>query len=98
MTKAMLTVVNDTFDTAVHTVIVLAVLAVAAIPAIIGAVRDRRIDTRPRDAEADRDRRTGVLLVFDLAYGPHEDRAVRARALRGTGRRRPGGAAGDGQR
>ncbi|MEU9773639.1 hypothetical protein [Streptomyces sp. NPDC047968] len=95
----MLSVVNDTFDTAVHTVIVLAVLAVAAIPAILGAVRDRRIGTLPRDAEDGVDRRTGVLLVFDLAYGPHEDRVVRARARRGTGRRRrgPGGAAGDGR-
>jgi hypothetical protein len=71
---------NNTFDTAVQTVVTLAVLAIAVLPAIIGAIRDRRIDIQLRDAEEGRDRRTGVLVVFDLAYGPHEDRVFRANA------------------
>ncbi|WP_327378975.1 hypothetical protein OG393_34345 (plasmid) [Streptomyces sp. NBC_01216] len=75
---------NNAFETAVNVVIALAVLAVAALPAIIGTIRDRRIDVQLRDAEQGRDRRTGVLVVFDLAYGPHEDRAVRANAGRNS--------------
>lgn len=70
---------NNTFDTAVQTVITLAVLAIAVLPAIIGTIRDRRIDVQLRDAEEGRDRRTSVLVVFDLAYGPHADRVFRAR-------------------
>ncbi len=75
---------NNTFDTAVQTVITLTVLAVAVLPAIIGTIRDRRIHVQLRDAEEGRDRRTGVLVVFDLAYGPHEDRVFRAHAGRST--------------
>ncbi|WP_432076364.1 hypothetical protein [Streptomyces wuyuanensis] len=75
---------NNTFDTAVQTLIAVAVLAVAVLPAIIGTIRDRRVDTQLRDTEVGRDRRTGVLVVFDLAYGPHEDRVFRAQADRGA--------------
>ncbi len=35
---------NNTFDTAVQTLITLAILAVAVLPAIIGTIRDRRIN------------------------------------------------------
>lgn len=73
---------NSTFDTAVRVVIALAVLAVAVVPAVAGAFRDRRIDAQLRDAAEGRDRRTGVLVVFDLAYGPHEERVFRAHASR----------------
>ncbi|MFE0242208.1 hypothetical protein [Streptomyces sp. NPDC058991] len=75
---------NNTFDTAVHTLITLAVLAVAVLPAITGTIRDRRINGQLRDTEEGRDRRTGVLVVFDLAYGPHEERVRRANADRGA--------------
>ncbi|MET9776998.1 hypothetical protein ABZ023_22480 [Streptomyces sp. NPDC006367] len=75
---------NNTFDTTVQTVITLAILAIAVLPAIIGTIRDRRINVQLRDAEEGRDRRTGVLVVFDLAYGPHEDRVFRAHAGRST--------------
>ncbi|WP_328767811.1 hypothetical protein [Streptomyces sp. NBC_00286] len=75
---------NNTFDLAVQTVVTLAVLAIAVLPAIIGTIRDRRIDVQSRDAEEGRDRRTGVLVVFDLAYGPPEDRVFRAIAGRST--------------
>lgn len=74
---------NNTFDAAVQTVIALAVLSLAVLPAIVGGVRDRRVDTRLRDAEEGRDRRTGVLVVFDFAYGPHAERVFRATAARG---------------
>ncbi|MBV7697025.1 hypothetical protein [Streptomyces sp. TRM70350] len=73
---------NSTFDTAVQVVIALAVLTVAVVPAVAGAFRDRRIDVQLRDAAEGRDRRTGVLVVFDLAYGPHEERVFRAHASR----------------
>ncbi|KUO20712.1 hypothetical protein [Streptomyces dysideae] len=76
---------NNTFDATVQTVITLAVLSLVTLPAIIGTVRERRIDVQLRDAEEGRDRRTGVLLVFDLAYGPHEERAFRASARSGSG-------------
>ncbi|MGW0823109.1 hypothetical protein [Streptomyces sp. NPDC002845] len=75
---------NNTFDTAVQTLITLAVLSLVALPAILGAIRDRRVDIQLRDAEEGRDRRTGLLVVFDLAYGPHEERVFRAIARRGT--------------
>ncbi|QOV34925.1 hypothetical protein IM697_33240 [Streptomyces ferrugineus] len=73
---------NNTFDATVQTVIALAVLSLAVLPAILGGIRDRRIDVQLRDAEEHRDRRTGVLVVFDLAYGPHEERVFRANAGR----------------
>ncbi|MFV0134227.1 hypothetical protein ACLGIH_13435 [Streptomyces sp. HMX87] len=73
---------NSAFDTAVQAVIALAVLTVAVVPAVVGALRDRRLDVRLRDAAEGRDRRTGVLVVFDLAYGPHEERVFRAHASR----------------
>lgn len=75
---------NNTFDTAVQSVITLAVLAIAVLPAIIGTIRDCRVDVQLRDADEGRDRRTGVLIVFDLAYGPHEARVFRANAGRST--------------
>ncbi|MCT2591534.1 hypothetical protein LHJ74_16775 [Streptomyces sp. N2-109] len=73
---------NNTLDTIGQNAIAIAVLAVALLPAIVGAVRDRRIDIQLRDAEEGRDRRTGVLVIFDLAYGPHEERVFRANAGR----------------
>lgn len=77
---------NSTLDTVIQNVIGLAVLVIAVLPAIIGAIRDRRIDVQLRDAEEGRDRRTGVLVTFDLAYGPHEDRVFYAnRGRQGTG-------------
>ncbi|WP_328417129.1 hypothetical protein OG542_38230 [Streptomyces violaceus] len=82
MTK--LGTMNNTFDTAVQTVISLAVLTIVVLPAIIGTIRDRRIDVHLRDMKEGRDRRTGVLVVFDLAYGRHEDRVFRANASRST--------------
>ncbi|MFE0091979.1 hypothetical protein [Streptomyces sp. NPDC059016] len=84
MPTTRLGAMNNTFDTAVHTLITLAVLAVAVLPAITGTIRDRRINGQLRDTEEGRDRRTGVLVVFDLAYGPHEERVRRANADRGA--------------
>ncbi|MEG3629323.1 hypothetical protein [Streptomyces poriticola] len=73
---------NSTLDTVAQVVIALAVLAVAVVPAVVGTLRDRRIDVQLRDAAEGRDRRTGVLLVYDLAFGPHEERVFRAYASR----------------
>jgi hypothetical protein len=74
---------NNEFDTVAQNLIALAVLALAVLPAVIGAIRDRRVDVQLRDAEEGRDRRTGVLVVFDLAYGPHEARVFHANRSRG---------------
>lgn len=73
---------NTSLDTVIQNVIGIAVLAIAVLPAVIGAVRDRRIDVQLRDAEEGRDRRTGVLVTFDLAYGPHENRVFHANRAR----------------
>ncbi|MDQ0404334.1 hypothetical protein OIE75_15415 [Streptomyces sp. NBC_01723] len=62
----------DTSNWAVQAVLALAVLSAGALPALVGAARARR------DTEQGKDRRTGVLITFDLAYGPHEDRVTRA--------------------
>ncbi|UGY94219.1 hypothetical protein [Streptomyces gobiensis] len=69
---------NNDLGTFLQNAISIAVLSLAFLPAVVGAVRDRRIDIQLRDAEEGRDRRTGVLVTFDLAYGPHEDRVARA--------------------
>ncbi|MEU8351624.1 hypothetical protein [Streptomyces sp. NPDC048845] len=59
-------------------VALVSLLALFLLPALVGAVRDHRVDRQLRDAEQGRDRRTGVLVTYDLAYGPHRDRVRRA--------------------
>ncbi|MCF2127753.1 hypothetical protein L1I79_15070 [Strepomyces sp. STD 3.1] len=70
----------DTSNWAVQAVLFLTVLSAGALPALAGTIRGRRA------AEQGRDRRTGVLITFDLAYGPHEDRVTRAHPGRPTHR------------
>lgn len=62
----------DTSNLAAQAVLALTVLSGGALAALVGAVRGHR------DTEQGKDRRTGVLITFDLAYGPHEDRVTRA--------------------
>lgn len=85
---------NPALGTFLDIVALIALLTLFLLPAVVGAVNDHRIDVQLRDAEAGRDRRTGLLTTFDLAYGPHEDRVRRANLGRAAG---PSGATGTGR-
>jgi hypothetical protein len=68
-------------NNAFHILVALAVLAVTCRPVVVGFSR-QSVDTHLRLAEEGRDPRTGVLLVFDRAYGSHETRVAFAKAGR----------------
>ncbi|MBB1255132.1 hypothetical protein [Streptomyces alkaliterrae] len=68
--------------TSTDMLIAVGVLLPAILPAIVSTVREGGLADQLRAARRGRDTRTGVLVVFDLAYGRHGDRVRFAEAGR----------------